>query len=317
MRGKNLLLTWIVVIAGLFLSSCAFNLFADLELQNLLSSGTTDQKLSAASGALSSKNYDKAIALAGSVLNDELDLGLTNEQLMKLLDSTSTLYDFAKVLYDKKDELTDQAIEAVKILIQAAAEKSGKSLVDVISDLEDIAQELGWDLSNIMPESKNGDGEDFWQIVETNAGTVVSILASFMDNTELLKLLTSGYYILATATQTEDSSPVYAGFCVWYDLCYMFNLVFDTNNDGKVTDENLIKAAITNPASFTELASDTTSGLYQDKKACDEFIWAYEIMQDVFEILNIEMSLPTMPATDDLYDTQYLQDLFEVLGGGA
>lgn len=315
MQGKNLVLIWIVVIASLLLSSCAFNLFGDLELQNLLSSGTTSQKLNAAAGALSSKDYDKAIALAGSVLNEELGLNLTNEQLIKLLDSTSTLYDFAQALYDKKDDLTDQAIEAIKILVEAAAAKSGKSLTDVISDLEDIAQELGWDLSEIMPKSKNDGGEDFWQMVETNAGTVVSILASFMDNTELLKLLTSGYYVLATATQTQNSSQMYAGFCVWYDLCYIFNLILDTNNDGKVTDENLVKQTISNPSSFTQLASDTTSGLYHDEKACNEFVWAYEVMNEAFEILNIDMTL-TVPATSDLYDAQYLPNLFEVLGGG-
>lgn len=316
MAGRTLLLIWIVVFLGLLLSSCAFNLFAGFELQNLLSSGTISQKLDAAAGALASKDYDKAITLAGSVLNEKLDLGLTNEQLMKLLDSTSTVYDFAQALYDKKDELNGDAIEAVKILIEAAAAKSGKSLTEVISDLEEIAQELGWDLSEIMPKSKNSGEDSFWQTFETAAGTAVSILASFMDNAELLKFLTSGYYVLATATQTQDSSPMYAGFCAWYDLMYIFNLILDINNDGKVTDEQLVKATITKPASFVELAPDTQSGLYNDEPACDEFVWAYGIMNQVLEILNIP-TLPDPPSTNDLCGAEKLSDLFNLLGGGG
>ncbi len=313
MRGKSLLMVWIVVVAALFLSSCAFNIFANLELQNLLSSGTTQQKLDAAKGALSSKDYDKAIALSGSVLNDKLDLGLTNEQLTGLLDSTSTLYDFAQALYDKKDELTDEAIEAIKILVEAAASKSGKSITDLVSDFQEIAQELGLDLSQIFPKTRNGT-QDFWQILETNAGTVVSTLASFIDNAQLLKLLTSGYYVLVNATQTQDSSSTYAAFCIFYDLGYMLNLVLDTNNDGKITDENLVKQTITNPASFTELAFDTTSGLYHDENNCDEFVWAYEIMKEVTGVLSLDITLPDPPATDSLYQAQYLADLFDLLG---
>ncbi|HPP70632.1 MAG TPA: hypothetical protein PLK95_07890 [Pseudothermotoga sp.] len=316
MSGRTLFLLWIIVAAGLLLSSCAFNLFADFELQNLLSSGTVSQKLEAAKNALSGKNFNKAIALAGSVLNEELDLDLTNDQLIKLLDSTSTLYDFAQALYDKKDELTEEAVQAVKILLEAAAGASGKGLSDLLSDLETVAEELGWDMSEIMPKSRNIDSEEnFWATLETAGGTIVSLLSSFMDNSQVLKLLASGYYVLTFATPTVDSSPMYAAFCMWYDLGYMLNLIFDTNNDGKITDETLIKNTITKPASFTEYASDTISGLYHDETACDEFVWAYGIMQDVTSLLN--MTIPDAPATSDLYDAQYLPDLFELLGGGS
>ncbi|MGJ8455198.1 hypothetical protein ACSFC1_07840 [Pseudothermotoga sp. U03pept] len=316
MKGKNLIMIWAIVLAGLLLSSCAFNLFADLELQNLLNSEKTDQKLVAASGALSSKDYDKAIALAGSVLNELLGLDLSNEQLMNLLDSTSTLYDFAEALYEKKDELNDQAIEAVKIILEAAAAESEKSIADVISDLEDIAQELGLDISEFLPKSKNNEQEDFWQIIETNAGTIVSTISKFFDDAQLLKFLTSGYYALATATQTADSSPMYAAFCAWYDLGYMLNLIFDTDNDGKITDEQLIKSTITNPASFVELTSNATSGLYHDETACNEFVWAYEIMNEVIGIIGADLTLPDLPATTDLYGTEKLSDLFNILAGG-
>lgn len=317
MKGKGLLTAWGVVLITLILSSCAFNLFGNFELDRLLSSGTKSEKLSAAANALSSGDNDKAIALAGSVLNGELGLSLTNEQLKKLLDSTSTLYEFAQALYEKREELNDDAMEAVKIILEAAVKKSGKSLPDVVSQLEEIAQELGWDLSEIIPKSKNGDQGDFWQAFETVAGTVVSILASRMDNAHHLKFLTGGYYVLATATQTEDSSPImYAAFCAWYDLLYMFNLILDTNNDGKVTDEQLVKHTITKPASFTELASDTTSGLYQDEPACNEFVWAYDVMKEVLGILKIEMTLPTLEATD-LKSAEKLPDLFDLLSGGG
>ncbi len=315
MAVRNLVLLWVVVLMSLFLSSCAFNLFAGFELDSLLSSNNVDQKLAAAKNALSSGDYDKALALAGSILNQQLNLSFTNEQLKKLLDSTNTVYEFAQALYDKKDELTDKAIDAVKILIEAAATKSGKSLTEVTSDLLEIAQELGLDLSEIFPKSKNGGEGNFWQTFETVAGTAVSIIASFMDNGQLLKLLTSGYYALATATHTADSSPMYAGLCAWYDLMYIFNLILDLNNDGKVTDEPLVKATITKPASFTELISETTSGLYQDQRACDEFVWAYEIMDDVLEILKIDITLPTTPAAHVLRDKEKLSELFELLGG--
>ncbi|MEJ5229700.1 MAG: hypothetical protein WHT65_06825 [Pseudothermotoga sp.] len=315
MRGKTLIMLWVAVLAGLFLSSCAFNLFGSLELQNLLSTGTVDEKLEAAAGALSSKDYDKAIALAGSVLNEELDLDLTNDQLMTLLDSTSTLYEFAEALYDKRDELTDNAIEAVKILLEASAAKSGKSVADVISDLGDIAEELGLDLSEFMPKTKNGGEQDFWQIIETNAGTIVSTIASFFDNAHVLKLLTSGYYALATATRAEELSPMYAAFCTLYDLGYMLNLALDTNNDGKITDETLVKETITNPASFTELANNTKSGLYQDREDCDEFVWAYDILKEILPIVGIDMALPDTPAIENLSNAQYLPDLFELLVG--
>jgi len=311
--GKTLIMLWIAVLAGLFLSSCAFNLFGSFELQNLLNSGTTDQKLAAAAGALSGKDYDKAIALAGSVLNGLLDLGLSNEQLMKLLDSTSTLYEFAEALYEKRDELNDQAIEAVKIILEAAAGKSGKTITDVISDLENIAEELGLDLSQFMPKTKNDSEPDFWQIIETNAGTIVSKISKFFDEAHVLKLLTSGYYVLATATQTADSSPMYAAFCAWYDLGYMLNLIFDINNDGKITDEQLIKNTIANSASFT---TDATSGLYNDERACDEFVWAYEIMSEVIGIIGVDLTLPDVPATSALCNAEKLSDLFDILAGG-
>ncbi|ABV32820.1 MULTISPECIES: outer membrane protein assembly factor BamD [Pseudothermotoga] len=314
MKLKTITTLWLIVASILLLSSCAFNLFGDLEFQSLLSSGTDEQKLENAKNALSSKDYTKAIALSGSVLNNILGLNLTNEQLTSLLDSTSTLYEFAQSLYEKKDELNETAVEALKVLLEASASKSEKSVNEVIDDLSEVAEELGFNIGDYLPKSMKSS-ENLWEILESEAGTIVSSVASFMDNAELLKFLTSGYYALISTT--DDASMIYAAFCAWYDICYMLNLVLDIDNDGVITDEDLVKNTITSPASFTEYASNTQSGLYHDENSCDEFVWAYDILTDILTTLDIDIDLPDAPATQDLYDAHYLPDLFELLSGDA
>jgi len=291
------------------LSSCAFNLFANLELRNLLTSGTVEQRLEAASNALSGGNYDAAIALAASVINERLKLKLNVEVMEKLLDSTSTVYELAQAI--QSATVTEDVLDAVKILVEAVALKTEKDIARLVEEVEEviqILQELGIDLTPSRSESNNSN---FWAEFETNAGTIVKFLAKTFDGRYTLKLLTSGYYFIAT-NATDKTLP--AVLCSLYDIGYMFNLLLDLNNDGNVTDEKFVKDVITNPASIVEFSQQATSGLHNDIEDCREFIEAYGILAEMFEILRISATFTTLDATD-LSNALHIYDVFEILFG--
>jgi hypothetical protein len=288
------------------LSSCAFNLFANLELRNLLTSGTVEQRLEAASNALSGGNYDAAIALAASVINERLKLKLNVEVMEKLLDSTSTVYELAQAI--QSATVTEDVLDAVKILVEAVALKTEKDIANLAHGVIPILQELGIELT---PSKSKSNGSDFWAEFETNAGTIVKFLAETFDGRYTLKLLTSGYYFV-TKNSTDKTLP--AVLCSLYDIGYMFNLLLDLNDDGNVTDEKFVKDVITNPASIVEFSQQATSGLYNDTKDCEEFIWAYEILAEMFDILSISATFTTLDTTT-LYEKEHILDIFNTLFG--
>lgn len=277
-----------------------------MELRNLLASGTLEQRLEAASNALSGGNYDAAIALAASVINEKLNLGLTVEVLEKLLDSTSTVYELAQAI--QSATVTEDVLDAVKILVEAVALKTEKDIASLADEVIEILQQLGIDLTPSKSESNNSN---FWAEFETNAGTIVKFLAETFDGRYTLKLLTSGYYFV---TKNSTDNTLSAVLCSLYDIGYMFNLLLDLNDDGNVTDEKFVKDVITNPASIVEFSQQATSGLYNDTKDCEEFIWAYGILKDMFDILSISATFTTLDATD-LSDKQHISDVFEILFG--
>jgi hypothetical protein len=293
LKGRSWLILCLTTITLVLLSSCAFNLFANLELRNLLTSGTVGQRLEAASNALSGGNYDAAIALAASVINQKLGLELKVEDLEKLLDSTSTVYELAQAIQNAT--VTEDVLDAVKILVEAVALKTEKDIANLADEVIDILQELGIDLTPSRSESNNSN---FWAEFETNAGTIVKFLAETFDGRYTLKLLTSGYYFIATniATNATDNT-LPAVLCSLYDIGYMFNLLLDLNDDGNVTDEKFVKDVITNPASIVEFSQQATSGLHNDIEDCREFIEAYGILKDMFDILSISATFTTLDAT--------------------
>jgi hypothetical protein len=305
LKGRSWLILCLTTITLVLLSSCAFNLFANLELRNLLTSGTVEQRLEAASNALSGGNYDAAIALAASVINEKLNLGLTVEVLEKLLDSTSIVDDLAQAIKDATDT---KLLDAVKILVEAVALKTKKDIASLADEVIQILHELGIELTPSKSESNNSN---FWAQFETNVGTIVKFLAKTFDGRYTLKLLTSGYYFIAT-NATDNTLP--AVLCSLYDIGYMFNLLLDIDDDGNVTDEKFVKDVITNPASIVEFSQQATSGLYNDEKDCEEFIWAYGILKDMFEILQISATFTTLDAMA-LFNTRYISDVFEILFG--
>jgi hypothetical protein len=305
LKGRSWLILCLTTITLVLLSSCAFNLFANLELRNLLTSGTLEQRLEAASNALSGRNYDAAIALAASVINERLKLKLNVEVMEKLLDSTSTVYELAQKIQSATDtELLDE----VKILVEAVALKTEKDIANLAHGVIPILQELGIELT---PSKSKSNGSDFWAEFETNAGTIVKFLAETFDGRYTLKLLTSGYYFV-TKNSTDKTLP--AVLCSLYDIGYMFNLLLDLNDDGNVTDEKFVKDVITNPASIVELSEEATSGLYNDAKDCEEFIWAYEILKEMFDILSISATFTTLDTTT-LYEKEHILDIFNTLFG--
>lgn len=309
MKGRSWLILCLTTITLVLLSSCAFNLFANLELRNLLTSGTVGQRLEAASNALSGGNYDAAIALAASVINEKLRLELQVEVLEKLLDSTSTVYDLAQAI--QSATVTEDVLDAVKILVEAVALKTEKDIARLVEEVEEviqILQELGIDLT---PSRSRSNNSNFWAQFETYAGTIVKFLAETFDGRYTLKLLTSGYYFIAT-NATDKTLP--AVLCSLYDIGYMFNLLLDLNDDGNVTDEKFVKDVITNPASIVELSEEATSGLYNDAKDCEEFIWAYEILKEMFDILSISATFTTLDTTT-LYEKEHILDIFNTLFG--
>jgi len=305
LKGRSWLILCLTTITLVLLSSCAFNLFANLELRNLLTSGTLEQRLEAASNALSGRNYDAAIALAASVINENLRLNLNVEVLEKLLDSTSTVYELAQAIQSATDT---ELLDAVKILVEAVALKTEKDIANLAHEVIPILQELGIELT---PSKSKSNNSNFWAQFETNAGTIVKFLAETFDGRYTLKLLTSGYYFV-TKNSTDKTLP--AVLCSLYDIGYMFNLLLDLNDDGNVTDEKFVKDVITNPASIVKFSEEATSGLYSDTKDCEEFIWAYEILKDMFEILQISATFTILDATA-LSNTRYISDVFEILFG--
>jgi hypothetical protein len=306
LKGRSWLILCLTTITLVLLSSCAFNLFANLELRNLLTSGTVEQRLEAASNALSGRNYDAAIALAASVINERLKLKLNVEVMEKLLDSTSTVYELAQKI--QSATVTEDLLDAVKILVEAVARKTEKDIANLAHEVIPILQELGIELT---PSKSKSNGSDFWAEFETNAGTIVKFLAETFDGRYTLKLLTSGYYFV-TKNSTDKTLP--AVLCSLYDIGYMFNLLLDLNDDGNVTDEKFVKDVITNPASIVEFSQQATSGLYNDTKDCEEFIWAYEILAEMFGILHIQATFTTLDATT-LYEKEHILDIFNTLFG--
>lgn len=306
MKGRSWLILCLTTITLVLLSSCAFNLFANLELRNLLTTGTVKQRLEAASNALSGGNYDAAIALAASVINEKLNLGLTVEVLEKLLDSTSTVYELAQAI--QSATVTEDVLDAVKILVEAVALKTEKDIASLADEVIQILHELGIDLT---PSKSKSNGSDFWAEFETNAGTIVKFLAETFDGRYTLKLLTSGYYFV-TKNSTDKTLP--AVLCSLYDIGYMFNLLLDLNDDGNVTDEKFVKDVISNPASIVEFSQQATSGLYNDAKDCEEFIWAYGILAEMFDILDIQATFETFDATT-LSEKEHISDIFNTLFG--
>ncbi|HBT38822.1 MAG: Uncharacterized protein XD58_2050 [Thermotoga sp. 50_1627] len=305
MRGRSWLILCLTTTLLVLLSSCAFNLFASFELRDLLTSGTTKQKLETASNALSSGNYDAAIALAASVINEELGLNLRIEDLEKLLDSTPTVYELVQAL--ENATVTDDLLGAVNILVEAVAFKTKKDISSLGGEAIQILQELG-----IYPDSSRSKQveSDFWTEFETSAGTIVKFLAETFDQRSALKLLASGYYFIA-----KDSSKIlHAALCSFYDIGYMFNLLLDLDDDGNVTDEQFVTNVITNPASIVEFSQEATSGLYQDIDDCLEFVWAYDVLKEMFEILQIQASFSTLDATS-LSQKPYISDVFQILFG--
>jgi len=306
LKGRSWLILCLTTITLVLLSSCAFNLFANLELRNLLTSGTVEQRLEAASNALSGGNYDAAIALAASVINERLKLKLNVEVMEKLLDSTSTVYELAQKI--QSATVTEDLLDAVKILVEAVARKTEKDIANLAHEVIPILQELGIELT---PSKSKSNGSDFWAEFETNAGTIVKFLAETFDGRYTLKLLTSGYYFV-TKNSTDKTLP--AVLCSLYDIGYMFNLLLDLNDDGNVTDEKFVKDVITNPASIVEFSQQATSGLYNDTKDCEEFIWAYEILIEMFPILSISATFTTLDTTT-LYEKEHILDIFNTLFG--
>jgi hypothetical protein len=194
-------------------------------------------------------------------------------------------------------------------LVEAVALKTKKDIASLADEVIQILQQLGIDLTPSKSESNNSN---FWAEFETNVGTIVKFLAETFDGRYTLKLLTSGYYFIAT-NATDNTLP--AVLCSLYDIGYMFNLLLDLNDDGNVTDEKFVKDVISNPASIVEFSQQATSGLYNDIEDCREFIQAYEIiLKDMFDILSISATFTTLDATA-LSNTRYISDVFEILFG--
>ncbi|WP_448523327.1 hypothetical protein [Pseudothermotoga sp.] len=306
MKVRSWLILCLATITLVLLSSCALNLFGNSELRNLLTSGTVEQRLEAASNALSGGNYDAAIALAASVINEKLGLELKVEDLEKLLDSTSTVYELVQAI--QSATVTEDLLDAVKILVEAVAFETEKDISSLADEVIEILQDLGIDVD--FTKSKS-NGSDFWSEFETNAGTIVRFLAETFDGRYTLKLLTSGYYFV---TKNSTDNTLSAVLCSLYDIGYMFNLLLDIDDDGNVTDEKFVEDVITNPASIVEFSQQATSGLYNDTEDCHEFIWAYGVLQEMFEILDIQATFENLDETT-LSQKQHISDVFELLFG--
>ncbi len=298
-------LVWFVLplLAVFILSSCAVNLFSSFELNRLLQSGTLEERLNAAQKALSGKNYDAAINLAGSVLNELLNLSLTPEELKNLLEE-ETLEKLIDAL--EGEELNEDALAALAVLVEAVVVKSGKSIVEVAEDLEDLLTQLGIEI----PGLKNGENEeDLWEIIKENLPTIAQKFAEMFDNRVTLKFLTVGYLNLAKSSD-EPTNKFYAAFAAWYDVGFMLNLILDTNDDGNISDENLIKEVTSD--NLETLLEQTNSGLYNQEDDCAEFAWGWEKLEEILGMVDAEIDLPSI-SEDGLKDKEKLRDLFEYL----
>lgn len=306
--GKKPIALWFVTLTLMLLSSCAFNLLSNFELRDLLSTGTTEQKIESAQSALSGGNYDAAIALAASVINQELGLNLKVEDLEKLLDSTPTAYQLTQALQDATP--TEDLIEAVKILVEAVAHKTKKDVASLSEGVHELLQEIG--IFRAYSGTIFKDNSNFWQEFETSAGTIVALLSKFFDGRDSLKLLVGGYRFIAVNTAEDRNFS--AALCAFYDICYMFNLMLDLNNDGNATDEHFVKGVVNDPDSIVDLSKEAMSGLYNDPFSCDEFVWACEVLKDMFDILNIESDVPIVDSTT-LLQKQKIYDVLAILFG--
>lgn len=305
---KKLFIPWFVILVLMLLSSCAFNLLSNFELRDLLSTGTAEQKIESAQSALSGGNYDAAIALAASIINQELGLNLKVEDLEKLLDSTPTVYQLVQALQAATS--TEDLIEAVKILVEAVAHKTKKDVASLSEGVHELLQEIG--VLSTYSRTTFKDNSNFWEEFETSAGTIVALLSKFFDGRNSLKILVGGYRFIAV--NTSEDRDFSASLCAFYDICYMFNLMLDTNNDGNVTNEHFVKGVVNDPDSIVDLSKESMSGLYNDPFACDEFVWACEVLKDMFNILNIEADVPIVDSTT-LSQKQKIYDVFTILFG--
>ena len=320
MRFKGIAITWIVVLAALLVSSCGINLFRSFDLDSLLSTGTTEEKLSSADEALNGGNYTEALALAGSVLSEELNLDIGVEDLKTLIDSTETLLDLAETI--AATDLSEDAISALEIVVKAAAGASGKSLDDLAESLIEIGQDLGLDMGAILGSAdksvkESSDEFDIGEFIETSVATMINMAEGFIDGREILKLLLVGCHELVESTPTADSSPMYAVSGLIYDFSYLSNLIIDLDDDGTVSDEEFFDNVSTNPASVVCYSQQATSGLYEDLEDSEEFVWAYDLIETFFGVLGIGEALPDPPDATTLAGTETIFDLFETLGSDA
>ena len=320
MRFKGIAVTWIVVLAALLVSSCGINLFRSFDLDSLLSTGTTEEKLSSADEALNGGNYTEALALAGSVLSEELNLDIGVEDLKTLIDSTETLLDLAETI--AATDLSEDAISALEIVVKAAAGASGKSLDDLADSLIEIGQDLGLDMGAILGSAdksvkESSDEFDIGEFIETSVATMINMAEGFIDGREILKLLLVGCHELVDSTLTADSSPMYAFSGLIYDFSYLSNLIIDLDDDGTVSDEEFFNNVSTNPASVVYYSQQATSGLYEDLEDSEEFVWAYDLVETFFGVLGIDEALPEIPDSETLTASETIFDLFETLGSDA
>lgn len=320
MRPKGIVVTWIVVLVVLLVSSCGINLFQSFDLDSLLSTGTTEEKLSSADEALNGGNYTEALALAGSVLSEELGLDIDVEDLKTLIDSTETLLDLAETI--AATDLSEDAISALKTVVKAAAGASGKSLDDLAESLIEIGQEIGIDMGALLENAdksigKSSDEFDIGEFIETSVSTMINMAEGFLDGREILKLLLVGCHELVESTLTSDSSPMYAISGLIYDFSYLSNLIIDLDDDGIVSDEEFFDNLSTNPASVVYYSQQATSGLYEDLEDSEEFVWAYDFIGTFFGALGIDETLPEIPDSENLTTPETIFDLFEALGSDA
>ena len=320
MRFKGIAVTWIVVLAALLVSSCGINLFRSFDLDSLLSTGTTEEKLSSADEALNGGNYTEALALAGSVLSEELNLDIGVEDLKTLIDSTETLLDLAETI--AATDLSEDAISALEIVVKAAAGASGKSLDDLADSLIEIGQDLGLDMGAILGSAdksvkESSDEFDIGEFIETSVATMINMAEGFLNGREILKLLLVGCHELVVSTPTADSSPMYAVSGLIYDFSYLSNLIIDLDDDGTVSDEEFFDNVSTNPASVVYYSQQATSGLYEDLEDSEEFVWAYDLIETFFGVLGIDEALPETPDSETLTAPETIFDLFETLGSDA
>ncbi len=309
-------IVWIVLplVAIFIFSSCATNLFSNLELDRLLTSGSIEERLNAAQQALSGKNYDAAMILSASVLNELLGLDLTVQELKNLLNE-EVLNEFTNALANLQDELSQDELSALSIMIEAVVVKSGKSIVEIAEELSEILEELGFQLPSKgeVYVSLEDEQDNLWEILKGKLPEIAQLLAKVFDNRPVLKFLTIAYHHLATVSE-EPVNKFYAALGTWYDIGFMLNLVLDSDDDGDISDEQFIKdvVQIEDPNDLEALLEDTESGLYQNEHDSNEFMWGYEKIEEFLQIIGVEIDLPPIDV-EILPQKETLKDLFEYL----